>query len=51
MRWPEFGYALAPDPTAPTPEYDVKQWRGPRDMREWPARLRRGRLLPFEVVN
>lgn len=51
MRWPEFGYALAPDPTAPTPEYDVKQWRGPRDLREWPARLRRGRLLPFEVVN
>lgn len=51
MRWPEFGYALSPDPTAPTPEYDVKQWRGPRDMREWPARLRRGRLLPFEVVN
>jgi len=51
MRWPEFGYALAPDPTAPTPEYDVKQWRGPRDMREWPARLRRGRLLPFEVVK
>lgn len=51
MRWPEFGYALSPDPTAAVPEYDVKQWRGPRDMREWPARLRRGRLLPFEVVN
>jgi hypothetical protein len=51
MRWPEFGYALSPDPTAPTPEYEVKQWRGPRDLREWPARLRRGRLLPFEVVN
>jgi len=51
MRWPEFGYALSPDPTAPSPEYDVKQWRGPRDLREWPARLRRGRLLPFEVVN
>ena len=51
MRWPEFGYALSPDPTAPVPEYDVKQWRGPRDNREWPARLKRGVLLPFEVVN
>lgn len=50
MRWPEFGYALAPDPTAPTPEYEVKQWRGPRDDRQWPARLRRGDLLPFELV-
>ena len=50
MRWPEFGYALSPDPTAPRPEYEVKQWRGPRDDRAWPARLRRGSLLPFEVV-
>lgn len=51
MRWPEFGYALAPDPTAPQPEYEVKQWRGPRDERQWPARLRRGSVLPFEVVG
>jgi hypothetical protein len=51
MRWPEFGYALAPDPTAHTPEYEVKQWRGPRDDRAWPARLRRGTVLPFEVVT
>lgn len=50
MRWPEFGYALSPDPTAPRPEYEVKQWRGPRDDRSWPARLRRGSVLPFEVV-
>lgn len=51
MRWPEFGYALAPDPAAARPEYQVKQWRGPRDMREWPARLRRGTVLPFEQVE
>lgn len=50
MRWPEFGYALAPDPTAPTPEYEVKQWRGPRDNRAWPTRLKRGTILPFEIV-
>lgn len=51
MRWPEFGYALAPDPTSPKPEYEVKQWRGPRDDRAWPTRLRRGSVLPFEVVG
>jgi hypothetical protein len=51
MRWPEFGYALAPDASAARPEYQVKQWRGPRDMREWPARLRRGTVLPFEQVE
>jgi hypothetical protein len=51
MRWPEFGYALAPDASAATLEYQVKQWRGPRDMREWPERLRRGTVLPFEQVN
>lgn len=50
MRWPEFGYALVPDPTAPSPEYEVKQWRGPRDLREWPTRLKRGALLPFEIA-
>lgn len=50
MRWPEFGYALSPDPTAPAPEYEVRQWRGPRDDRQWPSRLRRGSVLPFEVV-
>jgi replicative DNA helicase len=51
MRWPEFGYALAPDPTAHRPEYLVKQWRGPRDSRQWPERLLRGSVLPFEQVQ
>ena len=52
MRWPEFGYALAPDPTSPgLPEYTVQQWRGPRDLRQWPTRLKRSTLFPFEVLE
>ena len=52
MRWPEFGYALAPDPTAVgDPTYEVKQWRGPRDLRQWPRLLKRGERFPFDVVE
>jgi len=52
MRWPEFGYALAPDPTAVgDPVYEVQQWRGPRDLRQWPARMKRSKLFPFEVLE
>lgn len=51
MRWPEFGFALALDPTSEIREYEFKQWRGPRDLRSWPARLRRGSLFPFEVTE
>ena len=51
MRWPEFGFALALDPTTSIREYEFKQWRGPRDIRTWPAKLRRGPLFPFEVVE
>jgi replicative DNA helicase len=52
MRWPEFGYALAPDPTAVgSPTYEVKQWRGPRDIRQWPTKMKRGTLFPFEVIE
>lgn len=51
MRWPEFGFALALDPTSSIREYEFKQWRGPRDVRTWPARLKRGALFPFEVTE
>jgi len=51
MRWPEFGFALALDPTSEIREYEFKQWRGPRDSRTWPARLKRGSMFPFEVVS
>lgn len=39
-RWPEFGIYLAPDG-------DIEHWRGPRDERAWPARLRRGEPWPW----
>lgn len=52
MRWPEFGYALSPDPTATgEPIYEVKQWRGPRDIRQWPTKMKRSELFPFEVIE
>jgi hypothetical protein len=52
MRWPEFGYALAPDPTAVgDPVYEVQQWRGPRDLRQWPTKLKRSDFFPFDVVE
>jgi replicative DNA helicase len=51
MRWPEFGFAISPDPTSHVREYDFKQWRGPRDVRQWPAKLIRGTMFPFEVTE
>lgn len=51
MRWPEFGFGLALDPTAVTREYKWEHWRGQRDNRVWPSKLKRGSLFPFEVVE
>ena len=51
MRWPEFGFAIAPDPTSHVREYDFKQWRGPRDVRQWPAKMIRGTMFPFQVTE
>lgn len=51
LRWPEFGFAIAPDITVTEYEYDFKQWRGPRDKRNWPTRLKRGTMFPFEVLS
>lgn len=42
LRWPEFGIHLADDGT-------LENWRGPRDERAWPAKLRRGMPWPWEV--
>lgn len=41
MRWPEFGYGLMTDRETWTAT--LLPWRGPRDEREWPQLLRRGR--------
>lgn len=46
LRWPEFGYGLAP---ASRDEKDkttkLQQWRGPRDERSWPKYLTWGKTL------
>lgn len=51
-RWPEFGLALQPDFGAMTPyTYDVRHFRGARDERPWPTKIKRGKRFPFEVVE
>lgn len=51
-RWPEFGLALQPDPTAVEGfVYEVRHFRGARDVREWPTKMKRGKLFPFEVLE
>lgn len=49
-RWPEFGLALEQDPTVPG-EYTVGAFRGARDERSFPKRMKRGSYMPFEVVD
>lgn len=51
-RWPEFGLALQPDPTAVGEYvYDVKHFRGARDQRPFPTKMIRGKVFPFEVTE
>ena len=51
-RWPEFGISLTPDVTATTPyTYDVKHFRGARDERQWPTKIKRGNRFPFEAIE
>lgn len=51
-RWPEFGISLQPDPTAMGAYvYDVKHFRGARDERHWPIKMKRGKRFPFEVID
>jgi hypothetical protein len=46
MGWPEFGLGLAPDADNPSIAH-VRRWRGDRDERDWPRRIRRGGVLPW----
>lgn len=48
LRWPEFGYGLVPRDK--DDGVDFLAWRGPRDEREWPTRLDRGSVWPWEGV-
>lgn len=51
-RWPEFGIALSPDQTAGSEYiYDVRHFRGARDRRPWPIRMKRGVTFPFETLE
>lgn len=51
-RWPEFGLSLVPDPMAVGEYiYDVKHFRGERDVRQWPLKMKRGKKFPFEVIE
>lgn len=59
LRWPEFGYGLAPNPNSEPDDkgrcrrVDVIAWRGPRDERDWPTHLQYGDYgaLPWRAWN
>jgi replicative DNA helicase len=51
-RWPEFGLSLTPDPTAVGQYiYDVRHFRGARDLRAFPTKMVRGKVFPFDVLE
>lgn len=45
LRWPEFGYGLAPQDG--DDKVALRRWRGPRDERDWPEYLQRGGTWPW----
>lgn len=51
LGWPEFGLGLRRDKKVEgrTPTFSLVRWRGDRDRRDWPARLVRGQVWPWEV--
>lgn len=48
MGWPEFGYGLRWNEVG---DVDMVAWRGDRDERHWPPRIRRGGKWPWTAVN
>jgi len=55
MRWPEFGYGIAPacepDSAGRVREVEVRPWRGDRDERRWPSHLVWGTPWPWVVKD
>lgn len=56
LRWPEFGYGLAPFGDAKGEEHpslvELVAWRGSREERAWPKLLKHGKdLLPWTVAQ
>lgn len=54
-RWPEFGYGIRPDKDSPLAsdgrrrsEAFFSAWRGDRDEREWPTRLKISSVWPWQ---
>jgi hypothetical protein len=51
-RWPEFGISLTPDPISLEGYvYQVNHFRGARDNRAWPIRMKRAVRFPFETLE
>ncbi len=51
-RWPEFGLALQPDPShVGEYVYQLGHFRGARDVRDFPLKIKRGKKFPFEVLE
>lgn len=46
LGWPEFGYGIRKDTEAPD-LYEFVAWRGARETRDWPEKLRRGAAGQF----
>ena len=53
LRWPEFGYGLraAADYDPARRVVDLVAWRGDREERDWPKRLRSGGAWPWEAAS
>jgi hypothetical protein len=55
LRWPEFGFGIAPHRDSATEEHpslvEIKHWRGSRDERAWPQLLKHGEHLPWEPTG
>ena len=48
MGWPEFGYGLRWNEVG---DVDMVAWRGDRDARKWPPRIKRGGLWPWTAID
>lgn len=53
LRWPEFGFGIAPHKDSAAEEHpskvEIKHWRGSRDERAWPHVLEHGNDLPWQA--
>lgn len=48
LGWPEFGYGMRRVDAASTHYCDLVPWRGARDERAWPGRMKRGSHMTWE---